>query len=140
MVVVGAGALRLGSSSDPIEHRLSRLALAIRGLLQEYRPTGVALEDAYFGKSVQSALRVGEARGVVLAEAAAAGLPIRQFPPARVKRVVTGSGSAGKAQVRDMVQKSLGLSGPPETLDVTDALAVGLCCIEEARNIHLGSG
>lgn len=138
--VVGAGALRLGTSSDPIELRLSRLALAIRGLLEEYRPTCVALEEAYFGKSVQSALRIGEARGVILAEAATAGISIQQFPPARIKRVVTGSGSADKERVRDMVQMSLGMSEAPETMDVTDALAVGLCCIEDTRNIHLGSG
>lgn len=138
--VLGAGALRLGQSSDPIHQRLGRLALEMRRLFDEFRPTCLALEEAYFGKSVQSALRIGEARGVILAEAAAAGLAVEQFSPARIKRVVTGSGSADKAQVREMVQRSLGLPGPPETMDVSDALAVGLCCFEEARNFRFGAG
>lgn len=138
--VLGAGAIRLGRSSDPIHQRLCRLALEMRRLFDEFRPTCLALEEAYFGKSAQSALRIGEARGVILAEAAAAGLAVEQFPPARIKRVVTGSGSAGKARVREMVQMSLGLPEPPETMDVSDALAVGLCCFEAARNFRLGAG
>jgi crossover junction endodeoxyribonuclease RuvC len=55
---------------------------------------------------------------------------VEQFPPARIKRVVTGSGQARKEAVADMVRRTLRLGGPPETLDVTDALAVGLCCLE----------
>lgn len=138
--VLASGVLRLGRTKDPIPDRLSRLALGLRGLIAEYHPTHLALEEAYFGKSVQSALRIGEARGVILAESAAAGLVIQQFPPARIKRVVTGSGAASKDQVAKMVQMSLRLSKPPETRDVTDALAVGLCCIEEARNFRFGAG
>ncbi len=139
--VLGAGVVRLGKSKKtPIPDRLRCLALELRRLIEEYQPTHLALEEAFCGKSVQAALRLGEARGVILAEAAAAGIEIQQFAPARIKRVVTGSGAAGKAQVAEMVQMSLRLPEPPETLDVTDALAVGLCCIEETRNFRLGAG
>ncbi len=138
--VLGAGVVRLGKSKTPIAERLRCLAFELRRLFEEYQPTHLALEEAFCGKSVQAALRLGEARGVILAEAAAAGLEIQQFAPARIKRVVTGSGAAGKAQVAEMVQMSLRLPGPPETLDVTDALAVGLCCIEETRNFRFGAG
>jgi crossover junction endodeoxyribonuclease RuvC len=132
--VLVAGTLRLGRSADAIEQRLRRLAEGLRLLFRDWRPDRLALEEAYFGKSVQSALRIGEARGVILAEACAAGVRIEQFPPARIKRVVTGSGQAGKDQVADMVRRTLRLREPPETLDVTDALAVGLCCIESRRD------
>jgi crossover junction endodeoxyribonuclease RuvC len=139
--VLGAGVVRLAKSKKtPIADRLWCLALELRRLIEEYQPTHLALEEAFCGKSVQAALRLGEARGVILAEAAAAGIEIQQFAPARIKRVVTGSGAAGKAQVAEMVQMSLRLPEPPETLDVTDALAVGLCCIEESRNFRLGAG
>ena len=134
--VVAAGVVRLGRSSDPIADRLHLLGEEIRRLIEEYRPEELALEEAYFGKSVQSALRIGESRGVILAEAGRAGLVVSQFPPARIKRSVAGSGSASKEQVALMVQRTLRLKAVPETPDVTDALAVGLCCVEAKRSFR----
>lgn len=130
VTLVACGLLKLGKSRDPIDARLCRLANQIRDLIVELEPRELALEEAFFGKSVQSALRVGESRGVILAEAARAGLEVHQFPPARVKRSVAGSGAATKEQVSRMVCQTLRLSGQPESEDVTDALAVGLCRIE----------
>jgi crossover junction endodeoxyribonuclease RuvC len=136
LIVVAAGALRLGRSSDPVEGRLRRLADEIRRLVDELQPDELAIEQAFFGKSVQSALRLGESRGVILAEAARADVAVSQFPPARVKRSVTGSGAASKELVASMVARTLRLDRPPETADVTDALAVGLCCAEEKRSFR----
>ena len=132
--VLAAGALRLGRSQDPIERRLHRLADGLRQVIDEWAPDELALEEAFFGKSVQSALRIGEARGVILAECARAGLAVCQYPPARIKRSVTGNGQASKEQVARMVAQSLRLTAEPETQDVTDALAVGLCSVEAKRS------
>ena len=113
LAVVEAGALRLGRSSDPIPGRLRNLADAVRRLIGELGPDELALEEAYFGRSVQSALRIGESRGVILAEADRAGVAVSQFPPARIKRSVTGNGSASKEQVARMVVQVLRLDFDP---------------------------
>jgi crossover junction endodeoxyribonuclease RuvC len=129
--VVAAGALALGRSGVPIEQRLGRLAMLLAELLTRLRPQQVALECAFAGKSVQAALRIGEARGVVLAEASRAGVAVVQLTPARVKRCVTGHGGAGKAAVARMTQHLLGLPQPPRPFDVADALAVAYACSEQ---------
>ena len=138
--MVRAGVLRLGRSGDELPARLGRLADQLSELLAELRPDEIALEEAYFGKSVQSALRIGESRGVVLAEAGRAGLPVRQFPPARIKRSVTGRGAANKELVARMVCQTLDLPRVPRPADITDALAVGLCWVEARRSFRLGTG
>ncbi len=129
--VVEAGALALGRSHVAIEQRLGRLAKAIAELITRLRPDQLALESAFAGKSVQAALRIGEARGVVLAEANRAGLDVVQITPARVKRCLTGHGAADKAAVAHMIQQLLGLKEPLRPFDVTDALAVAYACSEE---------
>lgn len=131
------GLLRLGSRSAPLADRLLALAVGIADLLQRLRPDELALEEAFYGKSVQSAMRIGEARGVILAEARRHGVAVHQFAPARVKRVVAGNGSASKDAVAAMTGQLLGMAVPGER-DVTDALAVALCCIEAHRR-PLGS-
>jgi crossover junction endodeoxyribonuclease RuvC len=131
--LVEAGALRLPRRA-PLSERLHELAAGMRALLERLAPAEVALEEAFFGKSVQSALRIGEARGVVLAEAARRGVPVFQFAPARVKRVVAGNGAAGKEAIARMAAQWLGLARPPMPRDVTDALAVALCRAEARRS------
>lgn len=106
--------------------RLKVIHEGIRAAIREQEPDCVALEEAFYGKSVQSALRIGEGRGVALLAAALEGKPVAQYPPATVKKAVTGNGNAGKEQVGRMVGVILGLSGPvPE--DAADALAVAVC-------------
>ena len=131
--LVEAGALRLPRRA-PLSERLRELAVGFRELLDRLAPAEVALEEAFFGKSVQSALRIGEARGVVLAEAARRGVPVFQFAPARVKRVVAGNGAADKEAIARMAAQWLGLARPPTPRDVTDALAVALCRAEARRS------
>jgi crossover junction endodeoxyribonuclease RuvC len=132
--VHAAGVLRLGRSQDPLASRLMRLADELRDLILRLEPDEIALEEAFFGKSVQSALRIGEARGVILAEACRQQKVCTQFPPATVKRTVTGLGSANKEQVAKMVVSLLQLKEMPECRDVTDALAVALCGVERKRS------
>lgn len=140
VAVAGLGVLRLGVRGTDLPLRLLALAERFRELLQDLRPDEVALEQAFFGKSVQAALRIGEARGVVLAESARAGLVVHQFAPARVKRCVTGSGAASKESVAAMVAQLVRLGSAAEGLppDATDAVAVALTRIEERRSPLLG--
>ena len=141
----GSGASRVGParfvvadgerlSGQTVAARLASIGSLLERILAEYRPDRVAIEEAFYGKSIQSALRLGEARGVVLAAAHRAGLAIDQFTPARIKRCVTGHGRADKQQVAAFVSRALGLSSPPAGgLDATDALAVAWTAFEELR-------
>jgi crossover junction endodeoxyribonuclease RuvC len=136
--LVGAGVLRLGGRDTALPARLLELARQLRSLLAAWAPGELALEHAFHGKSAQAALRIGEARGVVLAEAAAAGLAIHQFAPARVKRCVTGNGAAGKAAVGSMILHLLQGAGAASVAalpaDATDALAIAWTRLEARRS------
>ncbi len=134
--VVARGALRLGGRKDPLPVRLRNLADGLRELLTHLHPDEIALEEAFYGKSVQSALRIGEARGVIMAEASRAGVAVRQFSPARIKRAVTGHGAASKDQVGEMVMRLLQLPALPEPRDVSDALAAAICRAEQYRGLR----
>jgi crossover junction endodeoxyribonuclease RuvC len=136
--LVGAGVLRLGGRNTELPQRLLSLADQFRGLLQQFAPNELAIEEAFYGKSAQAALRIGEARGVVLAEAARGGAAVFQFPPARVKRCITGNGAAGKesvaAMVRQLVQHGRGALAGDLPLDATDAVAVAWTRLEQRRS------
>lgn len=136
--LLGAGVLRLGGRQAALPDRLLSLSEQFRGLVQRFEPTELAIEEAFHGKSAQAALRIGEARGVVLAESARARLEVFQFPPARVKRCVTGNGAAGKesvaAMVAQFVQNGREALGADLPLDASDAVAVAWTRLEERRS------
>ncbi len=143
--MVAMGVMRLGGRGAALASRLLSLAEQFRALLTDLQPDEVALEEAFYGKSVQAALRIGEARGVVLAESARAGAPVHQFAPARIKRVVTGRGAAKKETVAAMVEQllragRLGAEAVPH--DATDALAVAWTRLEQRRSplLHVAEG
>ncbi len=123
----GVGILSLGSSSVPIPKRLEVLARELRSLVGQWKPDILAVEEAFFGKSVQSALRIGESRGVILLIAAEAGLPVVQYPPATIKKRVSGNGRATKAQLAKALTTSLSLQVDNLAEDATDALAIAFC-------------
>jgi len=133
-----AGVFRLGGRDTSIANRLLSLAEQFRDLLARLRPDEVALEEAFAGKSPQAALRIGEARGVVLAESARGGLLVHQFAPARVKRCVTGNGAASKEAVAAMVGNLVAAArvAPQAALpkDATDAVAVAFTRVEQRRS------
>jgi crossover junction endodeoxyribonuclease RuvC len=115
-----------GRMSGDLPARLRAVHIGLREALARHRPDAVALEEAFYGKSAQSSLRIGEGRGVAILAAALQGLPVHQYPPATVKKAVTGAGAAHKSQVGHMVRVILGLSEEiPE--DAADALAVAIC-------------
>jgi crossover junction endodeoxyribonuclease RuvC len=136
ITVAAMGVFRLGGRDADLPVRLLSLADQFRKLLQDLAPTEVALEQAFYGKSVQAALRIGEARGVVLAESARCGVPVFQFAPARVKRCVTGRGAASKESVAAMVAQlvRLGRQEVGMPADATDAVAVALTRVEQRRS------
>ncbi len=127
---LASGLWSLGPPPGSLAERLHALSEALAALLHEWRPGLVALESGFFGRNARSALRMGEARGVVLARAAAEGLPVLELPPALVKRRVAGSGQAGKEQLARMVALQLGLeAGAFAADDESDALAIALCAL-----------
>jgi crossover junction endodeoxyribonuclease RuvC len=136
--LVAAGVLRLGGRTVALPDRLRALAVEFRSLLAAHAPSEVALEQAFYGKSVQAALRIGEARGVLLAEAAAAQLAVHQFAPARVKRCVTGNGASGKEAVAAMVRQFVAGASDARVAslpnDATDAVAVAWTRLEQRRS------
>lgn len=125
---VAFGALRADPRED-LPDRLRVLHEGIRALVSRHRPEAVAVEEAFFGKGARAALALGEGRGAALLAAALAGVPVRQFPPATVKKAVTGRGGAAKEQVGAMVRLLLGLPAVPEPPDAADALAVAICAL-----------
>jgi crossover junction endodeoxyribonuclease RuvC len=95
------------------------------------------VEQAFAARNVQSALRIGEGRGVVLSSAACSGAEVVQFPPASARKTLLGNGSAGKLQVAQMVATLLDLPEPPRPLDLTDALALALAYVQRrGRSEH----
>jgi len=123
---VAMGVIRT-PAGDPLPQRLAALRNEIVGLLGEFDPAAVAVEQVFFQVNVRTAMSVGQASGLALCEAAAAGCEVVQYTPNQVKDAITGYGGAGKAQVAKMVQARLGLSKPPSPADAADAAALALC-------------
>jgi crossover junction endodeoxyribonuclease RuvC len=128
---VAFGAIRAPASAE-LPARLRRVHEGVRALLAEHRPDLVALEEAFLGEHVRAALALGEGRGAVLVAAALAETPVVQFPPATVKKAVSGRGGAAKGQVGAMVRILLGLPEVPSPPDAADALAVAICALHRA--------
>ena len=108
--------------------RLSRIFERVTGLIEQYLPDEVAIEAPFYGKNVQSMLKLGRAQGVAMAAALARDIPITEYAPLKVKQVVTGNGGASKEQVANMLSYILKIEKDrlPSLLDATDALAVAL--------------
>jgi crossover junction endodeoxyribonuclease RuvC len=121
---VAHGAIRLPKA--PIAARLETIFREVRALVDRYRPQVLAIEEVFQGKNFQSVLKVGEARGVVILAAQLAGIEIREYAPARIKKAATGNGNAAKVQVEGMMTRMLGI-GEASSADETDALAVAYC-------------
>jgi crossover junction endodeoxyribonuclease RuvC len=128
---VALGVLRT-SPDDPLPQRLAELQNAVRALLGELGPSVVAVERVFFQVNVRTAMAVGQASGIVMAEAHAAGCEVVQYTPNQVKEAVAGWGGAGKEQVSHMVQTLLRLPEPPRPADAADAAALALCHLAHA--------
>ncbi len=119
-------ALKLSTHKD-IYQRLHLIYQKVVHLIEEYHPDTFAIEAPFFGKNVQSMLKLGRAQGVAIAAAMHASLPVTEYSPRKVKQSVAGNGNAAKEQVWKMLQQELHLTEQPTHFDATDALAVALC-------------
>lgn len=109
----------------PMEQRLGEIACGLREVIAELAPAVVAVEDVFIHQNPRSSLALAQARGMALAVIGLAGLEVASYPPATVKKSVSGSGGADKDQVARMVQALIGLKSLPRA-DATDALAVAI--------------
>ena len=127
VTLVEMGVLRLARHKDHAE-RLRLIYITIEGLIHAHRPVAAAIEAPFFGKNVQSMLKLGRAQGVAIAAATVNGLAAIEYSPNKVKQSITGRGHATKEQVWEMLRHTLSLQNEaPPCMDATDALAVALC-------------
>lgn len=120
-------------AGEPTAERLLAMDHQLRALLEAHRPDRVAVEELFFCRNVSTALVVGQARGVILLEAARSGLPIFEYKPMEVKQAIAGYGKAPKSQVQEMVRLLLNLDHVPKPDDAADAVAVAICHIYNER-------
>jgi len=113
--------------------RLGILNKELNSLLKKYKPETVAVEDIFFFKNLKTAIKVSQARGVILLTIAKLKIPIVEYTPLQIKQAVACYGRAEKIQVQKMVKILLGLKEIPKPDDAADALAVAICC---AHSIH----
>lgn len=138
--LVEGGVIRTNASAA-LETRLLTLHEGLTGILREYEPDCVAVEELYAKYAhPRTAILMGHARGTVLLAAAERGLPVTGYAASLIKRAITGNGAATKGQVARMVCQLLGLAEPPTPEDVTDALALALCHASPTRQLLLTRG
>jgi crossover junction endodeoxyribonuclease RuvC len=124
--LVEMGVLQLAKKQDHAE-RLEMIFRKMEGIIQVHRPMAVAIEAPFYGKNVQSMLKLGRAQGVAIAAAMMNGLNAVEYAPRKVKQSITGKGNATKEQVWQMLQHTLKFEEDPRFMDATDAVAVALC-------------
>ena len=122
--------------------RLRRIYERVLQLVEQYLPDELAIEAPFFGKNVQSMLKLGRAQGVAMAAALARDVPITEYPPLSIKQSVTGNGQASKEQVANMLKRLLSIpeSSMPELPDATDALAAALAHFYETGKPQIAKG
>ncbi|WP_194766612.1 crossover junction endodeoxyribonuclease RuvC [Tamlana sp. I1] len=107
-------------------------------LIDTYNPDEIAIEAPFFGKNVQSMLKLGRAQGVAMAAGLSREIPITEYLPKKIKMAITGNGSASKEQVAKMLQSLLGLKTLPKNLDSTDGLAAAVCHFYNSGKVSVG--
>lgn len=107
-------------------------------LIDTYHPDEIAIEAPFFGKNVQSMLKLGRAQGVAMAAGLSREVPITEYSPKKIKMAITGNGNASKEQVAKMLQSTLGMKTLPKNLDATDGLAAAVCHFYNEDRIEVG--
>ena len=122
--------------------RLKRIYDRILSLVEQYLPDEMAIEAPFFGKNVQSMLKLGRAQGVAMAAALARDVPITEYEPRKIKMAITGTGAASKEQVREMLKRILNIKESQllPQLDSTDALAAAVCHFYESTRPVINAG
>jgi len=120
------GALKLSGKKDNYE-RLRLIHFMVEDLIRKHTPHEFAIEAPFFGKNVQSMLKLGRAQGVAIAAAMRASIPVTEYSPKKIKQSITGNGNADKEQVWQMLRRLVVIKIEPKYLDASDALAVAIC-------------
>ena len=131
--------LKPGKVEDPYR-KLQLIYNTVSGLIIKYKPDVFAIEAPFFGKNVQSMLKLGRAQGVAIAAAMGHGLDVTEYSPKKVKQSVTGNGNASKEQVLKMLQRLLNFKDDPKSFDASDALAVAVCHYFQENSVLASSG
>lgn len=139
--MITMGVIQLSKFEDHYM-RLHRIYDRVLGIVEQYLPDELAIEAPFFGKNVQSMLKLGRAQGVAIAAALSREVPITEYEPRKIKMVITGNGGASKEQVQEMIRRELCI--PKENLlpqlDATDALAAALCHFYESKKPTITKG
>lgn len=125
--------------ADVLPARLQEVYLGVAELIARHQPHVLAIEDIFYAKNVRTSLTLGHARGVVLLAAAEAGIPVRHFPPAEIKKAIVGTGSATKEQVQFMLTRLLRLRSAPQPADASDGVAAAVTFLLSAH-LHRMTG
>ena len=126
MKLISMGVVQLSKYDDHLE-RLKIIAERIKSLIEQYKPESCAIEAPFFGKNVQSMLKLGRAQGVAIATALLEGVAVTEYSPKKIKQSITGNGNASKEQVAAMLQQLCKFELQPKFLDATDGLAAAVC-------------
>ena len=127
-------------ASSPLPDRLAELQRELHALIAEVRPDVVVVERVFFQVNVRTAMSVGQASGLAMAEAINAGCEVVQYGPNEVKQAVAGWGGAGKDEMERMVQMLLGIDKPLRPVDAADAVALALCHLAHAPRLRMVAG
>ncbi len=130
--LVECGVIRTDSRDD-VARRLQAVYEGVSELIERHHPTAMAVETVFYRRNVKTTVSLGQVRGVILLSAARAGIEVREYPPATVKKYVVGAGGAVKEQIGYMVQQLLRLKHPPTPSDAADACALALTYLLSSR-------
>lgn len=124
--VIAVDVLKLPPKKDNYQ-RLQLIHEKVTELMKLFKPDEFAIEAPFFGKNVQSMMKLGRAQGVAIAAAMSSHIPVTEYSPKKVKQAITGNGNANKEQVWQMLQRITSIANQPKYFDATDALAVAVC-------------
>lgn len=130
---VSSGCIRT-TASLTLPQKLEEIFTGLTSIIEEFSPQEMAIEKVFLARSADSALKLGQARGVAIAAAVSRGLPVHEYEAKKIKQAVVGTGAASKEQVQHMIKTLLCLSDKPQQ-DAADALATALCHINTAATL-----
>jgi crossover junction endodeoxyribonuclease RuvC len=132
--LLALGVIKL-SKLDDMADRLKHIYDRTVSVIDEYKPDELAIEAPFFGKNVQSMLKLGRAQGVAIAAALSRNIPMTEYSPKKIKQSLTGNGNASKEQVAAMLQHQFKFTELPKYLDATDALAAAICHFYQRNSV-----
>lgn len=138
-VLLHLGVIELYKMEDHYD-RLKKIFNRVLQIIDEYKPEEMALEAPFYGKNIQSMLKLGRAQGFAMSAALHRSLPIYEYAPRKIKQSITGNGNASKEQVAHMLKNILNLRELPKNLDATDGLAAALCHFYNCNSPLKGKG